>query len=104
MNEIRLNSVDLNITQIEYRPNGAASALRGSFEVDEEDELVIIKFPEPLQVDRKQPCEEPAFFSRSRRRVMDGYIWHSMARSMINCMDSIARKISSTSVPVHSLK
>lgn len=50
-NEIILNSVDLNITKIEYYENEhSTTVLTGTAEFNDEYEQVTIKFPEPIQV------------------------------------------------------
>ncbi len=50
VNEIILNSVDLNITKIEYQDNNSTSSLTGSAEFDEEYEQAVIKFSQPITV------------------------------------------------------
>ena len=50
-NEIILNSVDLNITKIEYYENEhSTTALTGTAEFNDEYEQATIKFHEPIQV------------------------------------------------------
>ncbi|CAF1004993.1 unnamed protein product [Adineta steineri] len=48
VNEIILNSVDLNITKIEYQQNNSTSSLNGSVELNDEYELAIIRFSQPI--------------------------------------------------------
>jgi len=52
VNEIILNSVDLNITKIEYQDNNSTSSLTGSAEFDEEYEQTVIKFSHSITVKR----------------------------------------------------
>ncbi|CAF1256201.1 unnamed protein product [Adineta ricciae] len=48
VHEIILNSVDLNLTKIEYQSSDTASPLNGSVELNDEDELAIIRFGQPI--------------------------------------------------------
>ena len=51
-NEIILNSIDLNITKIEYQENNSSSSLTGSVEFDEEYEQATIKFNQSIKCNR----------------------------------------------------
>ncbi len=48
-----MNSVDLNITKIEYQGNNSTSSLTGSVEFDEEYEQARVKFNQSIKVKRK---------------------------------------------------
>jgi len=52
VNEIVLNSVDLNLTKIEYQQYNSTSSLNGSVEFDDEREEVILRFSQPINVKR----------------------------------------------------
>jgi hypothetical protein len=45
-----LNSVDLNITKIEYQQHNSTSCLNGSVEFDDEREQATIRFSQPINV------------------------------------------------------
>ncbi|UJR09355.1 hypothetical protein I4U23_013599 [Adineta vaga] len=48
VHEIILNSVDLNLTKIQYQPNDGSTSLNGSFELNDEHEQAIIQFAQPI--------------------------------------------------------
>lgn len=50
MNEIILNSVNLNISNIQFRSNDLNFPLNGSVELNEDYEQAILKFDQELNV------------------------------------------------------
>ncbi len=47
-----LNSVDLNMTKIEYQEHNSTFSLNGSVEFDDEREEAILRFSQPINVKR----------------------------------------------------